>query len=97
MKERQNINTSSKMFIYRNVGFLVYNQALIGDIFSRDHLKMRMDAEKIKYTPSVNRKAEHPTSELGLLSQRSLARSSPAVLLTACSNTSTFSISVRWS
>lgn len=39
----------------------------------------------------------HLTSELGLLSHSSLARSSPAVLLTACSNTSTFSISVRWS
>lgn len=37
------------------------------------------------------------TSELGLFSHSSLARSSPAVLLTACSNTSTFSIRVRWS
>lgn len=37
------------------------------------------------------------TSELGLLSHRSLARSSPLVLDSACSNTSTFCIRVKWS
>lgn len=46
----------------------------------------------------VHREQSVPcTSELGLLSHSSLARSSPAVLLTACSNTSTFCIRVRWS
>lgn len=66
--------------------------------FSRKHVLIHFSelsgGEKLQ---GVSVKTEEQTSELGLLSHSSLARSSPAVLFTACSNTSTFSIRVKWS
>lgn len=76
--------------------YWIYNSL---DILSKYHW-IHKDSEKTKSPPLhcwQSIEVKHFTSELGLLSHKSLARSSPAVLLTACSNTSTFSISVRWS